>query len=103
MLRLSAHCLFVSRFSACFQCLAKLLVDKSQDERIVGLHFVGPQAGEVVQGFALGVSMRATKARFDALVGIHPTAAEEFTVLTVKQSEGNTLLKQAGCGGGSCG
>lgn len=84
-------------------CLAKLIVDKSKDERVVGLHFVGPQAGEVVQGFALGVSMHATKARFDSLVGIHPTAAEEFTVLTVKQSEGKTPLKQAGCGGGSCG
>ncbi len=83
--------------------LAKLVVDKSRGERVVGLHFLGPNAGEVVQGFALAVALGATKSHFDRLVGIHPTAAEEFTVLTVKQSEGHTLLKQAGCGGGSCG
>jgi len=83
--------------------LAKLVVDKSRNELVVGLHFIGPNAGEVVQGMALAVSMGATKAHFDRLVGIHPTAAEEFSVLTVKQSEGSTLLKQAGCGGGSCG
>lgn len=83
--------------------LAKLIVDRSKGERAVGLHFIGPNAGEVVQGFAFALQLGATKAQFDRLVGIHPTAAEEFSVLTVKQSEGNTLLKQAGCGGGSCG
>jgi len=83
--------------------LCKLVVDKSRGEAVVGLHFVGPDAGEVVQGFALALSLGASKAHFDRLVGIHPTAAEEFSVLTVKQSEGKTLLKQAGCGGGSCG
>jgi hypothetical protein len=82
-------------------CLAKLIVDRSAGERVVGLHFVGPQAGEVVQGFALAVSLGATKRHFDKLVGIHPTAAEEFSVLTVTQSSGATMLKQAGCGGGS--
>jgi hypothetical protein len=84
-------------------CLAKLICDKSQHDRVVGLHFMGPNAGEVVQGFALAVSMGATKQQFDDLVGIHPTAAEEFTVLTVSKESGSTLLKAAGCGGGSCG
>jgi len=83
--------------------LAKLVVDKSRGERVVGLHFIGPNAGEVMQGFALAVQMGATKTHFDRMVGIHPTAAEEFSVLTVTQSSGETLLKQAGCGGGSCG
>ncbi|CAF0925226.1 unnamed protein product [Didymodactylos carnosus] len=84
-------------------CLAKLICDKSKNDVIVGLHFMGPSAGEVVQGFALGVMMGATKQQFDDLVGIHPTAAEEFTVLTVTKESNQTLLKQAGCGGGSCG
>lgn len=84
-------------------CLAKLICDKSQNDRVVGLHFLGPNAGEVVQGFALAIMMGATKQQFDDLVGIHPTAAEEFTVLTVMKESQMTLLKAAGCGGGSCG
>lgn len=83
--------------------LAKVVVDRSRGERIVGLHFIGNNAGEVLQGFALGVALGARKKQLDRLVGIHPTVAEEFTVLTVTQSSGKTLLKQAGCGGGSCG
>lgn len=84
-------------------CLAKLVCDKSQNDRVVGLHFMGPNAGEVVQGFALAIMMGATKQQFDDLVGIHPTAAEEFTVLNVTKESQSTLLKAAGCGGGSCG
>ncbi len=44
--------------------------------RVGGLHVLGPNAGEITQGFALGIKMRATKADFDAVVGIHPTCAE---------------------------
>lgn len=84
-------------------CLAKLICDRSQNDRVVGLHFMGPNAGEVVQGFALAISMGATKQQFDDLVGIHPTAAEEFTVLSVTKESNATPLKAAGCGGGSCG
>jgi len=84
-------------------CLAKLICDKSRNDQVVGLHFMGPNAGEVVQGFALAVMMGATKQQFDDLVGIHPTAAEEFASLTVTKESDATLLKPAGCGGGSCG
>ncbi|CAF1193974.1 unnamed protein product [Rotaria magnacalcarata] len=84
-------------------CLAKLICDKSQNDKVVGLHFMGPNAGEVVQGYALAIMMGATKQQFDELVGIHPTAAEEFTVLSVTKESEATLLKAAGCGGGSCG
>ena len=84
-------------------CLAKLVCDKANNLRVVGLHFLGPSAGEVLQGFALAVQMGATKRHFDLLVGIHPTAAEEFAVLTTDKQSGSTPLKKAGCGGGSCG
>ncbi len=60
--------------------LMKLLVDTASD-RVVGLHMVGPDAGEVVQGFAVAMKAGATKAVFDATVGIHPTAAEEFVTM----------------------
>jgi glutathione reductase (NADPH) len=42
---------------------------------------VGPDAGEIVQGIAIAVKCRATKAQFDATIGIHPTSAEEFVTM----------------------
>lgn len=60
--------------------LMKLVVDKASD-RVVGLHMVGPDAGEVVQGFAVAMKAGATKAVFDSTIGIHPTAAEEFVTM----------------------
>jgi len=60
--------------------LMKLVVEKATD-RVVGLHMVGPDAGEIVQGFAVAMKAGATKAVFDATIGIHPTAAEEFVTM----------------------
>lgn len=58
----------------------KLVVDRASD-RVVGLHMVGPDAGEVVQGFAVAMKAGATKAVFDSTIGIHPTLAEEFVTM----------------------
>jgi glutathione reductase (NADPH) len=60
--------------------LMKLVVDDASD-RVVGLHMVGPEAGEIVQGFAVAMRAGATKAVFDSTIGIHPTAAEEFVTM----------------------
>ena len=60
--------------------LMKLIVDKSSD-RVIGLHMVGPDAGEICQGMAVAMKAGATKAHFDSTVGIHPTAAEEFVTM----------------------
>jgi glutathione reductase (NADPH) len=60
--------------------LMKLVVEDATD-RVVGLHMVGPDAGEVVQGFAVAMKAGATKAIFDSTIGIHPTAAEEFVTM----------------------
>ena len=62
--------------------LMKLVVEESTD-RVVGLHLVGPDAGEIVQGFAVAMKAGATKAIFDSTIGIHPTAAEEFVTMRV--------------------
>lgn len=62
--------------------LMKLIVDSGTD-RVVGLHMVGDDAGEIVQGFAVAMKAGATKAIFDATVGIHPTVAEEFVTMRV--------------------
>ncbi|MGZ5154913.1 MAG: glutathione-disulfide reductase [Caldimonas sp.] len=60
--------------------LMKLVVDAATD-RVVGLHMVGADAGETIQGFAVAMKAGATKATFDATLGIHPTAAEEFVTM----------------------
>lgn len=60
--------------------LMKLVVDDASD-RVVGLHMVGAEAGEIVQGFAVAIKAGATKAVFDQTIGIHPTAAEEFVTM----------------------
>jgi glutathione reductase (NADPH) len=60
--------------------LMKLVVDAAND-RVVGLHMVGADAGETIQGFAVAMKAGATKATFDATLGIHPTAAEEFVTM----------------------
>ena len=58
----------------------KLCVDRASD-RVVGVHMVGDDAAEILQGLAVAVKCRATKAQFDETIGIHPTAAEEFVTL----------------------
>jgi thioredoxin reductase (NADPH) len=55
---------------------------------VIGFHYLGPNAGEVTQGFGLGIKMGATKAHFDDLIGIHPTTAENFTTLAITKSSG---------------
>ena len=60
--------------------LMKLVVVSSSD-RVVGVHMVGPDAAEMMQGFAVALKAGATKAIFDSTVGIHPTSAEEFVTM----------------------
>jgi glutathione reductase (NADPH) len=58
----------------------KLIVDDATD-KVVGCHMLGPDAGELIQGLAVAMTCGATKAQFDATIGIHPTAAEEFVTM----------------------
>lgn len=60
--------------------MMKLIVERA-GQRVVGAHMVGRDAAEIIQGVAIAVKMGATKAQFDATVGIHPTAAEEFVTM----------------------
>ena len=60
--------------------MMKLIVDTAS-RRVVGLHVLGPDAGEIVQGFAVAIKAGLTKEQFDATVGIHPTAAEELVTM----------------------
>jgi glutathione reductase (NADPH) len=60
--------------------LMKLVVHPKTD-RVLGAHMVGEHAAEIIQGVAIAVKMGATKADFDATVGIHPSSAEEFVTM----------------------
>lgn len=60
--------------------MMKLIVDKDSD-KVLGVHMVGDEAGEIIQGFAVALKAGATKAIFDSTIGIHPTAAEEFVTM----------------------
>ncbi|MGH1374834.1 MAG: glutathione-disulfide reductase [Alphaproteobacteria bacterium] len=63
--------------------LMKLIVQRSTD-KVIGLHMVGAEAGEIVQGFATALIAGATKSDFDRTIGIHPTSAEEFVTMRTK-------------------
>jgi glutathione reductase (NADPH) len=64
----------------------KLIVEAATD-RVVGCHMVGDDAAELIQGLAVAVKAGATKAQFDATVGIHPTAGEEFVTMRTARPE----------------
>jgi glutathione reductase (NADPH) len=63
--------------------MMKLIVDRPS-QRVVGVHVVGADAPEIVQGAGIAVKAGLTKAQFDATVGIHPTAAEELVTMREK-------------------
>ena len=58
----------------------KLIVN-GDNQKIIGCHMLGDEAGEIMQGIGIAIKAGATKADFDATVGIHPTAAEEFVTM----------------------
>ncbi|XP_040458948.1 thioredoxin reductase 2, mitochondrial isoform X3 [Falco naumanni] len=70
------------------QCYMKMVCLRERDQRILGLHFIGPNAGEVIQGFALGIKCGATYPQLMKTIGIHPTCAEEITKLHITKRSG---------------
>ncbi|TWT13787.1 glutathione-disulfide reductase [Reyranella sp. CPCC 100927] len=72
----------------------KLVVDAASD-RVVGVHMVGDDAAELIQGIAIAVKAGATKAIFDATVGIHPTAGEEFVTMRTRRPDPAPTAKAA--------
>jgi len=68
------------------QTFMKIVVDAGTD-RVLGCHMMGMDAPEIVQGLAVALKCGATKAQFDATVGIHPSAAEEFVTMSEKRPD----------------
>jgi len=78
------------------QCFMKMIVNLDDDERVLGFHILSPNAGEITQGFALGLRLKATKNDFDSLIGIHPTIAEELTKMDITKRSGLSA-QRTGC------
>ena len=62
------------------RALMKIIVDKTND-KVLGLHMMGVDAPEIMQGFAVALNCGATKADFDQTMAMHPTSAEEFVTM----------------------
>jgi len=77
-------------------CYAKIIINKNDSNRVVGFHVLGPNAGEITQGYAVALRLGATYESFLQTVGIHPTMSEEFTILETSKSSGASAEK-GGC------
>ena len=73
----------------------KVIVDKMNNDKVIGIHFLGPSAGEVMQGYGTAMKKGITMKDIQETVGIHPTSAEEIATLSVTKSSG----KDAEAGG----
>eukprot|EP00347_Sterkiella_histriomuscorum_P023727 403333591 len=71
----------------------KLIVDKTQDERVLGLHYFGPGADEVIGGFAVAMKLGMTKRDLDSTIGIHPSTSEDLYNLDVTKRSGGEYRK----------
>lgn len=78
-------------------CYLKVVALRHGDQKILGLHFVGPNAGEVIQGFAAAMKCNVTFPKLKETVGIHPTIAEEFTRVSITKRSGMDPKPQSCC------
>ncbi|KAI4484660.1 hypothetical protein M0804_007226 [Polistes exclamans] len=79
------------------RCYVKVVALRNGDQRVLGMHFLGPNAGEVIQGFAAAVKSKLTFPILKSTVGIHPTSAEEFTRLYITKRSGLDPKPQSCC------
>ncbi|CAE8597511.1 unnamed protein product [Polarella glacialis] len=75
----------------------KVIVDLAEKEKVLGVHILGPHAGEVIQGLSVALKAGMTKEHMDDCVGIHPTFAESYTTMTEVKEEGMGAPKKSSC------
>ncbi|XP_078423920.1 thioredoxin reductase 1, cytoplasmic-like [Cetorhinus maximus] len=78
------------------KCYAKVICNKQDHNRVIGFHVLGPNAGEITQGFGAAMKCGMTKEQLDSTIGIHPVCAEIFTTLSVTKQSGENV-QQSGC------
>lgn len=67
---------------------AKTIVDKTDNNKVLGIHYLGPNAGEVMQGYGVAMKKGVTFKELTDTVGIHPTNSEEIVSLSITKSSG---------------
>lgn len=77
-------------------CYLKVLVDLSDKQRVVGMHYLGPNAGEVILGYGAAIRKGMTFRDLSSTIGIHPTTTEEFTLVNITKRSGLSPEK-TGC------
>ncbi|XP_060067353.1 thioredoxin reductase 2, mitochondrial-like isoform X2 [Ylistrum balloti] len=70
------------------QCYIKVICQKGDDGRVLGIHLTGPNAGEIIQGFSVAMGCGVTWRQLSSSIGIHPTMAEELVKLHITKSSG---------------
>jgi len=66
----------------------KVIVDKSNKNKVVGIHYFGPSADEVIGGYSLALKLGATKRDLDSVIGIHPSTSEDIFNLDITKRSG---------------
>uniref|UniRef100_A0A8D0GG26 Thioredoxin reductase 3 n=1 Tax=Sphenodon punctatus TaxID=8508 RepID=A0A8D0GG26_SPHPU len=77
-------------------CYGKIIINKHDNNRVIGFHVLGPNAGEITQGFGAAIKCGLTKELLDETIGIHPTCAEVFTTMGITKSSGQDITGK-GC------
>lgn len=70
-----------------------ICLKKGDSEPVVGMHYFGPSADEVIAGYAVAMKLGLTKEVLDASVGVHPSTSEEFYNLEVTKRSGEDYAK----------
>ncbi|KAF5284339.1 hypothetical protein FQA39_LY04632 [Lamprigera yunnana] len=78
-------------------CYLKVIALRADDQKVLGLHFIGPHAGEIIQGFSAAMNCNLTVRALMNTVGIHPTVAEEFTRINITKRSGKDPNPQSCC------
>ncbi|XP_070709668.1 thioredoxin reductase 1, cytoplasmic-like [Pempheris klunzingeri] len=78
-------------------CYVKVICNISDHERVVGLHVMGSNAGDILQGFAAAMKCGLTKQQLDSTVGIHPGSAQVLCSLTQTQRMSEALMMRGNC------
>ncbi|XP_072106512.1 thioredoxin reductase 1, cytoplasmic-like, partial [Mobula birostris] len=78
------------------KCYAKIVCNKQDQKRVIGFHVLGPNAGEITQGFGAAMKCGMTKEQLNSTIGIHPVCAEVFTTLSITKESGANA-QMSGC------
>ena len=71
----------------------KIIVDLKDNERVLGMHYCGPNAEEIIGGFAVAIKLGLTKADLDMTLGVHPSVSEDFFSMDITKRSGENYSK----------